>query len=293
MVSVWSMVFMAVAALVCVAVPAAGMIVLATRKASDGTRAHLHLWRPFLCGALAFFVSQVLTRLPLMAAVVPRLPEPISGFLLSAPVASYTAGLFEETGRLVVMILLLKGFHRFVDGVAFGLGHGGLEAVLLVGLSTVSNIGLAVVINSGQWSSVAASMPPEVAQQMFKALTTTPPATFLLGGVERVAAVVLHVCCSLLVLWGVHAGRRLLAWAVAVLVHGSFNLVAVLLAPRMSLYLVEALLLVLAAALATIAWRSRHRFAPRLEPPAVPAPAAAGPMPPSAPGGPVPTERDV
>lgn len=45
---------------------------------------------------------------------------------------SLTAGPFEETGRLLIMSHLLRR-PRFADGVAFGLGHGGLEAAALVG----------------------------------------------------------------------------------------------------------------------------------------------------------------
>ena len=95
-----------------------------------------------------------------MTLVVPGLPEPARGFLLSVPVASFTAGLFEETGRLVVMLLLLKAFHRLADGLAFGLGHGGLEAMLLVGLTYVSNLVLAVLMNTGGWPRSPTGCPP-------------------------------------------------------------------------------------------------------------------------------------
>ena len=46
-----------------------------------------------------------------------------------------------------MMLLLMKAFHRWIDGVTFGFGHGGIEAILLVGLTMVSNPTLAVLIN--------------------------------------------------------------------------------------------------------------------------------------------------
>lgn len=271
MVSIWSIVFMIVSGLICVALPFGGMAWLLTRRLPDGTRRHVRLWRPFLCGVLAFFVSQVITRLPLMALVVPRLPAPLSDFLLSGPVASYTAGLFEETGRLVVMLILLKGFYRLVDGVAFGLGHGGLEAVLLVGLTMLNNLVIAVLINLGQWPTIAATMPPEAAAQVRSALVDTAPSQFLLAGIERIASDTVHIGCSLIIVWGIYRARRLLAWLAAVLLHGTMNLVAVLLLGVVAAVWVEVALLVIAGLVIIGIVRARRAFAPGLLPPAVPA----------------------
>ena len=39
----------------------------------------------------------------------------------------------------MMMLLLLKAFHRWIDGVTFGLGHGGIEMIALVGVAMVNN----------------------------------------------------------------------------------------------------------------------------------------------------------
>lgn len=247
MVPVVSMVFMALVIIVCIALPVGAMLWIWSRRHPDGSRRYPRVWRAFWCGTLAFVVSQVLTRIPLMTVVVPQLPEPVSGFLLSAPVASYSAGLFEETGRLVVMLLLMKAFHRWIDGVSFGLGHGGIEAVLLVAMANVNNLVLASLINTGQWDAVASALPPAAAEQIHTALTQSAPHLFLLGGVERLAAITLHIACSLLVLAGIVHGRKLLAWVAAVLLHGTFNLIAVgLLGAGVDMVLVEVVLVAIA-----------------------------------------------
>ena len=124
MVPVAAMVGMGVSAAIAMLLPAGALIWLITRRAPDGTRRYPQLGRAFVCGMLAFAVSQVLTRLPLMA-FLSTVQQPWAAVLVSAPVASFTAGLFEETGRLLIMLWLLKRFHRWVDGVSFGLGHGG------------------------------------------------------------------------------------------------------------------------------------------------------------------------
>ncbi len=227
MVPVASLVFMAVSALICFAVPLGGLVYLTTRRTADGSRRYPAVGRAFLCGMLAFGISQLLIRIPLMLAVVPQLPAPVAGFLLSAPVASFSAGLFEETGRLVVMVLLLKQFHRWIDGISFGLGHGGLEAMALMGSSAVGNLVVGVMINTGRWDAVAEALPAGQGEMVRQGLASSPPTLFLLSGVERIGAIGLHVGLSVLVLWGVQSSHRLLAWTLAVLIHGLANLTAV------------------------------------------------------------------
>lgn len=273
MVSPLSMVFMAVTGLVCVLVPLGAMLGIWSRRDGSGSRRWPRVWRAFWCGALAFTVSQVLLRIPLMTLVVPQFPEPVAGFLLSGPVASYTAGLFEETGRLVVMLLLLKAFHRWIDGVSFGLGHGGIEATLIVGLSTVNNLVVATLINTGQWDAVAAALPAEQTAQIHGALVDAAPWMFLLAGVERLAAMTLHIACSLIVLAGIVHGRKLIAWIAAVVLHGTFNVVAVLMVGGgVSPLLIEAVLVALALGLWVGIVRSRPAFPTEITSEVAPAP---------------------
>ena len=267
MVPTLSLVFMAVSLVICFAVPLGGLAILATRRDAAGARRYPGLGRAFGAGMLAFGASQLVLRIPLMTMVVPQLPEPVASFLLSGPVASLTAGLFEETARLLVMLWLLRRFHRWADGLAFGLGHGGLEAMALIGLSMVNNLALAIAINTGRLDSLAAALPPEEVELLRSAMVGTEPAAFLAGGLERVAAIAFHVGMSVLVLWGVHHNRRLRVWLVAVLLHTAVNLSAVLaVRAGISLWLVEALLLAWGVAAVVLAVRLRRGFAATIEP---------------------------
>ena len=261
MVSPVSLAFMALAALISVAVPVGAMLWIWSRRTPGGARRWPHVWRPFAVVALAFVLAQVVTRMPLMALVVPNLPEPWPSVLMSGAAASFSAGLFEETARLLLMLWLLKHLRRWIDGVSFGLGHGGIEAVLLLGIANVNNLVLGVLINSGGWDAVAQNLPGETAEQLRSALVDTSPWMFLLGGVERLAAISLHIACSLLVLAGIVHGRKLLAWVAAVLLHGTFNLVAVLMVGAgIDLVLVEVVLVALAIGLWVAIVRSRPLF---------------------------------
>lgn len=91
-----------------------------------------------LCGALCFFVFQLATRIPLLSYLgawsAPWMVFQRESPVLYILVLALSAGLFEELGRYVIMRGLMKGA-GFADSVAFGIGHGGLEALALVGLS--------------------------------------------------------------------------------------------------------------------------------------------------------------
>lgn len=257
MVPIASMVGMGVSLAISMLVPLVALVWLMTRKGEGRERRYPQLGRSFACGMLAFALSQVLTRLPLMA-YLSTLRQPWAEFLVSAPVASYTAGLFEETGRLLIMLWLLRRFHRWVDGVSFGLGHGGLEAILLVGLSSVTNLALAMMINAGQ---TPVGVPAAALEALKASLTTTPSEIFYLAGVERISAIALHVGLSVLVLWGITAGRRLFGWTLAVLIHGTANLAVVLTASVAPVLVAEIVLLVMVAAFWVLfVWRSRAWF---------------------------------
>ena len=63
----------------------------------------------------------------------------------------FAAGIFEETARL----LCFKSFIRvgnnesIYTGISYGLGHGGIEAILIGGIASVGNIVTSVMLNSG------------------------------------------------------------------------------------------------------------------------------------------------
>lgn len=261
MVPLASIVGMAVTLLICLVIPLGGLLWVATRR-DAGVRRYPKVGRAFAAGMLAFVASQVLTRIPLMIWLSGQ-DAGWAQWLVSGPVASFTAGLFEETGRLLVMLWLLRRFHRWIDGISFGLGHGGIEAVLLVGLNQLVSLTVAVLADTGQTGALG-QLPAETREQLLTALTGTPPLQFYLAGVERISAIGLHVGLSVLILWGIVAGRRALAWVAAVLIHGAGNLTAVLLVssglPNAVLLAEVALLVLVAAFWAVFVLRSRPRF---------------------------------
>lgn len=141
----------------------------------------------FLWGSLTFIVSQPLLRIPLITFLSSNFLS-VNQFQVQYPIAyvlliALSAGLFEEVGRYLVMTFILKKNRSWNDGVIFGLGHGGVEAFLLVGLPIM------MTLFSGASRGVSSS-------------------DFLLGAVERVFAIILHVGLSVLVMKTVKSNKK-------------------------------------------------------------------------------------
>ena len=162
--------------------------------------------RPYIAGVLTFLIFQVLTRIPVIQTVLPGFVwyqiMPYTNPLLYAVLLGLSAAVFEEGGRYIVMRLFLKNNLRYADGVAFGLGHGGLEALLFAGIGAL-------------WMLVSYGAPIGVSSEMM-----------MIGGAERMFAIILHVGWSVMVLESVRSKKPLLL-AAAVLTHAAADVAVV------------------------------------------------------------------
>ena len=132
----------------------------------------------------------------------------------------FMAALFEETGRLLAFRYILKK-DKDANALMYGAGHGGIEAVIILGISMINNLAYSITLNSGAKDALIASVPAETApqlEQVFSQLINTPPWQFLLGSVERVFAVVFHLAASVLVWIAVKRGGKKM-FAAAFLIH--------------------------------------------------------------------------
>ena len=162
--------------------------------------------KSFLVGVLCFTVTQILIRVPLLQLL--QLTDWYknlvnSSIFLATLLLALSAGIFEEVGRFLSFRYVLKDGLEWKDGVAFGIGHGGIEA-MYIGLTNINNIALSLAINSGTFDNIIAKqLPAEVADTIKDQLTSIAPATFLAGGLERLFTIFIHIGLSLLVLYGV------------------------------------------------------------------------------------------
>ncbi len=226
---------------------------------------------PWLAGALAFTVSQILLRLPIIQLVLPRMAWYQN--LTHSPVAiglflAVTAALFEETARFLVFRFLIRDRHRWIEGIAFGFGHGAVEALLITGLTLVNLIVIFFAINAGVLDTLLAGVDPAARETIRQQALSATPLLLGLGGLERILAVMIHIGMTMIVLTGLQRNRPWTYLAAAYGVHTLVDAVAAIV-PRVtpiSPAALEGLLAVFAGLMLLYALRSRRHF-PELQHP--------------------------
>lgn len=176
---------MTVSLLISFAMPVGACIYLKRRGAS---------LKSFFIGCATFVVFALVLEQLLHAVVLQRFAGYFSTHITAyAAYGGLAAGIFEESGRFLAMRFLMKKSLTKKNALMYGAGHGGIEAILILGMSSISNIAASVMINSGRMDVLA--LPAESAAQLLQ-LSALPAWMFLAGGVERVAAMGLHICLS-------------------------------------------------------------------------------------------------
>ncbi len=184
-------------------------------------------WRTWGWGALTFIASQ-LARFPFLFALTALL-TPLVGRAVDSPavfwinllVLSLTAGVFEETARWLMLQRFATAARDWRNAVMFGAGHGGIEAILVVGGSTIYGIVLlqlgdslmAQTQNNVERVTIGAQLDALYGLQWWDTALVVW---------ERVAAVTFHIGAAVVVMQTVLTGRRIW-WVVAVVGHALFN----------------------------------------------------------------------
>lgn len=211
-------------------------------------------WRVFFYGMLTFFVFQPVLRMSWQIPLFRWLAHDPRWHLPMLVFAALTAGLFEECGRWVAFRYLLPKRHDAPTAVMLGLGHGGLEAMLLVGVGFLA-------LGTGYLLAHAGVVVPEGVQSVigsqFAGMTLASPFLALL---ERTSALAAHVGLSLIVLQAfVRGTKRWLAYAIAL--HFLFDFAVVLLTRHwhVDTVLIEVILFVSSVALLLLGIRWSRR----------------------------------
>jgi uncharacterized membrane protein YhfC len=162
-------------------------------------------WKYFWFGALVFLVSQLLTRLPLTivlqnTVLAPLLRSSTAFTWIWLVILAVTAGLFEEVGRYVGYRLFMRREPKtWSKAVMFGLGHEGLESIVLIGGAHVLTLLNVTIFSTINITSVPAAQRQTILQQ-FAAINAQPIWLPLLSAWERLWSVPLQVALAVIVL---------------------------------------------------------------------------------------------
>lgn len=243
-------------------------------------------WRLFWIGAVTFAASQVV-HLPLnigltrLAAngTLPRPPDEWK-LVINAAILGLTAGLCEETARYLIYRGWLKSARTWREGLMFGAGHGGIEAMIFGTLALYAFIQLAALRSTDLSTLNLSAEQLAAVQSQMTEYWSAPWYATLVGALERVFALCFHLSAAVMVLQAFTRKNSL--WLIlAILWHAAIDGLAVYAVGTWDVYAAEGVAGVAAVISLGIifALRSRAPMVARPGAAAFPAPALPAPAP--------------
>lgn len=243
-------------------------------------------WRLLLIGSATFIGAQVL-HIPFNSYVLNPLLErlgfggtsPAGGpLLLAASLLGLSAGVFEEGARWMAYRFWIPRARSWEEGVNFGTGHGGAEALILglLGLATLVQM---VALRGQDLASVVPPEQLELATTQVEAFWALPAWAVFLAPLERASALAIQISLSVVVLQAFLRPRGFLWISAAILWHAMVDAVAVYTGVITGVYggattgmlLTEGLVVLLALLSLVILFRLRPEQGPiEADPPAIP-----------------------
>ncbi len=212
--------------------------------------------KPFFIGALTFVLfALVLETIPKYPLFITK--NPVSEAINASPllytlVGCALAGIFEETGRFFAFKTMLKNNKDGRTSVTYGIGHGGIEVMAVLGLMGVQGVVYAIMINSGQFETMV-EQTKAVSPANADALLAIPEMIngwdipyALLCCFERVAAIGMHIGLTIPVFCAARVKGKGWMYPAAIVMHGLMDFPAALYQMKVinQLYVIEIIIAV-------------------------------------------------
>ena len=214
-------------------------------------------------GAGVFIIFALLLEQLLHAVMLPLVSNSDIAYIIYGALA---AGIFEETGRFLAFKTVLKKQDSPKAAVMYGIGHGGCESVMILGMTMVSGVVITVMVNSigiDELIKLAAAGNPELEQAARAQIETFASFGIVNMAVslfERAMMIVLHIALSVLVFESARVKGRAWLYPVCILVHAACDIPAAMYQRGiLELAAVYILMAAMTAAAAVLAVRSYKR----------------------------------
>ncbi|MCR5740405.1 MAG: YhfC family intramembrane metalloprotease [Lachnospiraceae bacterium] len=188
-----------------------------------------------LTGAVTFLLFALIFEKPIQNVLIfptaMGLPNHgIAQFINARPVlwaflVGFFPGLFEETGRFVAFKTVLKNRKNRETSISYGIGHGGFEVMLILGLTYINYITYGIMINSGAYAEtikqIAQVMPDQVDAYLAipDQLAAFTAGSFAINLYERIFAVLFHIGASILVFYACRDRKKIWLYPLAIILH--------------------------------------------------------------------------
>ena len=192
--------------------------------------------RYLIAGALGFLVSARMLELGVHYFCL-MADNPVSRFINGSTIAymfygAIMAGVFEECGRHIILKYILKKNRARENAVMYGIGHGGIEVLIVLLPSMILYLVISVLFSTGNVESALSSLKitEETAVSALPSVQAAASFNFglmALNVIERLLAMAIHIGLTVLVYYGVVKAKKI--WLpVAILLHGLTDALAAL-----------------------------------------------------------------
>ena len=213
-VSVFSIICMVISAVISIGLPVA-LFIFAYKKYNAK-------FLPLVIGAAAFIIFVLILEQLVHSFVFKAFPLREKPFLYII-YGIAMAGIFEETARFISFKILLKRKYTGIQtSLSYGIGHGGIESVIIVGINIIAAIVISILINTGNSALLTGNLQGAALVQIetqIRTILTTPPYMFLLSGLERMFAIVIQIALSVIVFYSVFCKGKIWLYPLAILLH--------------------------------------------------------------------------
>ena len=154
--------------------------------------------------------------------------------ILLSVITALFAGVFEEVGRFVAYRTVLKNRTNRETSISHGIGHGGIEVVVILGLTYMTYLSYAFMINTGTFGMVVDQVRQQVPDQVDAIIKLAGQIAELnFTGVlpafaERAFAVLYHIGASIIVFYAARDRKKRWLLLLAIIIHTLLDLVAAL-----------------------------------------------------------------
>ncbi|MCI7767609.1 MAG: YhfC family intramembrane metalloprotease [Oscillospiraceae bacterium] len=206
---------MFICGIICIIIPIAAMIIYKKKNKEVKISS-------FFIGAATFFLFALVLEQIMHYFMLPVVSVSTVTYVIYGVLA---AGIFEETGRFIAFKTVMKKRNDPKDAVMFGLGHGGIEAIILAGITMISYGATAVMTNMMgldamvSMSSGENAETAELVRAQFEAMAAVGLGTIFINIPERIIAMTFHTAMSVMVFESARVKGRGFMYPVCILFH--------------------------------------------------------------------------
>lgn len=159
-------------------------------------------WIPLFAGVIGYLLIGLIRGMARTLLLSGMRDTPWVYYILQA----VFAGVFEEGGRYIVFRFVIPNRDHYRDAVSYGIGHGGLESVLVNSGGVLLFYFLVgwIYMTQGTDGLAAQGMDMEGVPELLQQIAGITLPFSLFRALSGVSAMALHICMSVLVFTAVH-----------------------------------------------------------------------------------------